>query len=290
MNNINYLKYKYFYFLLSFVMLGFSIFGILNYRLNLSVEFTGGSNIEYQINNEFDTNLIYEVLKNENIEILSIQRIGDKNLLIKKNYTENEEKLKILRILAQNQVDAIEVSFENVGPTIGKELIKKTFYALVISSIGISIWVTMQFKKLLYGFSAIIAMLHDSFILIGLFSWLGKMYGVQIDFLIVTAILTTLSFSVHDTIVVFDRIRELNKKNISKDLDDIANKAINETMRRSISNSLTIAIMLVFLSVMGGESIKWFAIALLGGTVLGTYSSPFIAVPLLVVSFNFRKK
>jgi len=287
--NINYLKYKYFYFAFSLCLIFLSVYGIVKYNLNLSVEFTGGSNIEYQINNDFDTNKIYEILDNEEIEILSVQRIGEKNVLIKKNYTQSEERQKILDVLKNNNIDLIEVSFENVGPSIGKELIKKTFYALVISSLGISIWVTMQFKKMNYGFSAILAMLHDSFILVGLFSWLGKYYNVQIDFLIVTAILTTLSFSVHDTIVVFDRIRELSKKSFNKNVSEVANRAINETMRRSISNSLTIAIMLLFLSLMGGETIKWFAIALLSGTILGTYSSPFIAVPLLVVSSHFRK-
>lgn len=288
MKELNFLKYKYFYFIFSLLLIAFSIFGILNYKLNLSVEFTGGSNIEYQIENDFDTNKIYETLSNKNIEVLSIQRIGEKNILIKKNYTENLEREEILNSLRENNFDVVEVSFENVGPTIGQELIKKTVYALIISSIGISIWVTMQFKKINYGASAILAMLHDSFILIGLFSWFGKFYGAQIDFLIVTAILTTLSFSVHDTIVVFDRIRELNKKSISKDIEEIANRAVSETMRRSISNSMTIAIMLLFLSVLGGETIKWFAIALLGGTILGTYSSPFIAVPLLVVSFKLK--
>jgi preprotein translocase subunit SecF len=132
-------------------------------------------------------------------------------------------------------------------------------------------------------------MLHDSFILIGTFSILGHFANFEVDFLFVTALLTTLSFSVHDTIVVFDRIREL-KKVRGGDITNISNQALTETMRRSINNSATIALMLLFLLLLGGESIKQFALALLVGTILGTYSSPFVATPLLIISTNLSKK
>jgi len=124
-------------------------------------------------------------------------------------------------------------------------------------------------------------MFHDSFILIGSYSILGHFFGAEVDFLFVTALLTTLSFSVHDTIVVFDRIREIGKGD-REATPDVANRALTETMVRSLNNSFTIIFMLMALLLLGGTTIKWFAVALLVGTILGTYSSPFVAVPLLV--------
>jgi preprotein translocase subunit SecF len=124
-------------------------------------------------------------------------------------------------------------------------------------------------------------MFHDSLVLIGLFSLFGHFWQAEIDFLFVTALLTILSFSVHDTIVVYDRIRESQRK-FGGNLYDLANKAITETMVRSLNNSFTIIFMLVALVLLGGSTLKWFAVALLIGTVSGTYSSPFVAVPLLV--------
>ena len=155
----------------------------------------------------------------------------------------------------------------------------------------ILLWVAYQFKNLKFGLAAILAMFHDITILIGGFSLLGHFYGAPVDFLFVTALLTTLSFSVHDTIVVFDRIREISGNSMDN-IYAVSNKALAETMARSVNNSLTIIFMLVALVLLGGVSIKWFAAALLLGTVLGTYSSPFVAVPLLVTmsSLRFKKK
>ena len=177
--------------------------------------------------------------------------------------------------------EVTELRFETVGPTIGPELVKKTIYAISFASLGILLWVAIQFKSIKFGVSAILAMFHDSFILIGSFSLLGYFFSVETDFLFVTALLTTLSFSVHDTIVVFDRIRE-SQKTSGDEFLDLGNRAISETMVRSLNNSFTIIFMLVALVLLGGTTIKWFAVALFIGTVLGTYSSPFVAVPLLV--------
>jgi preprotein translocase subunit SecF len=163
----------------------------------------------------------------------------------------------------------------------GPELIKKTAYAIVISAGAMLLWIAYQFKSFKFGISAILAMFHDSFILIGSFAILGHFMSAEVDFLFVTALLTTLSFSVHDTIVVFDRIREIKKKH-GGEMVDVANKALTETMVRSLNNSFTIAFMLMALLLLGGTTVKWFAAALLIGTILGTYSSPFVATPLLI--------
>ena len=153
-----------------------------------------------------------------------------------------EEKEKI-REDFKNQ-NAEELRFEIVGPSIGPELIKKTIYALSIATFLILIWVAIQFKSIKFGVSAILAMLHDTTILIGMFSLLGHFYGAEVDFLFVTAVLTILSFSVHDTIVVYDRIREKQTKE-GGELTYIANSALTETMNRSLNNSFTIIFMLL---------------------------------------------
>ena len=144
-------------------------------------------------------------------------------------------------------------------------------------------YVTYRFRNLKFGVSAILAMLHDTVVLLGTFSLLGHFMGIAVDTLFVTAVLTILSFSVHDTIVVYDRIRENLRRFPQMKYDEVVNLSINETLGRSINNSLTIIFMLTALLVLGGETIKPFILALLVGTITGTYSSTFTAAPLLVI-------
>jgi preprotein translocase subunit SecF len=144
-------------------------------------------------------------------------------------------------------------------------------------------YVAWQFKEKKFGVCAILAMFHDTLILLGSFSLLGHFLKVEVDTLFVTAVLTILSFSVHDTVVVYDRIRESMKVHPDVPFDKLVNKAITETLARSLNNSLTIIFMLVALLLLGGTTIRWFVAALLIGTVAGTYSSTFTAAPLLVV-------
>lgn len=243
---MSWLKYKFIYFTISMIVLSVGIFSMLRWGFNIGIDFTGGVVAEYKMPNG-------EIIK-----------VTDESL--------REE---------YKGQGAEEVRFEKVGPSIGPELVKKTIYALVTSAILILLWVAYQFKSIKFGVAATLATLHDSLVLLGMFSLLGHFFGAEIDFLFVTAMLTILSFSVHDTIVVFDRIRENSRKS-KEDLKTIANKALTQTLVRSINNSATIIFMLLALILMGGDTIKWFAVALLIGTISGTYSSPFVAVPILV--------
>ena len=181
-------------------------------------------------------------------------------------------------------------SFETIGPALGGETVKKTINALAISSLILLAYISFAFKQLKYGVSAVLAMFHDTLILIGSFSLLGHFFGIEVDLLFVTAVLTILSFSVHDTIVVYDRIRELSHKHKSIEYVSLVNQAVTETMVRSLNNSLTIIFMLVALFLIGGETTKYFALALLIGTITGTYSSTFTAAPLLIVWNNYFPK
>lgn len=218
---MNWLKLTPLYFLISLTLISISVFSIVKYGFNLSIEFTGGT-------------------------ITTAQ------------------------------------GYEYVGPSIGGETIKKTVISIILAVTVLLVYISFTFKKLKFGVCAILAMLHDSLILLGSFSLLGHFFAVQVDLLFVTAVLTTLSFSVHDTIVVFDRVRELSKSS-SQTSSQVINQAVSDTLIRSLNNSLTIIFMLVSLFLMGAESTKHFILALLIGTIIGTYSSTFTAAPLLIV-------
>jgi len=290
---MNWLKYKKIYFAVSFALIIIGAASLIKWGLQLSVDFTGGALVEYQLTEQVSTEELTVSLKQKKIEVSSIQKTGSGNILIRLGPISEEEKNVVTGTILEFSEGASELRFESVGPSIGPELVKKTIYAIVIAAGAILVWVAIQFKDYRFGASAILAMFHDSFILIGAFSLLGKFASAEIDFLFVTALLTTLSFSVHDTIVVFDRIREIKKKE-GGDLIEVSNRALTETMVRSLNNSFTIAFMLIALVLLGGTTVKWFAVALLIGTLLGTYSSPFVAVPLLVSWDNiiavFKKK
>lgn len=284
------MKYRIVYFAISAVVIGAGIFGLIKWGLNFGVDFKGGASLEYKFEKEISTENLKGKIEEGGIEVTAIQEISGGAYLIKLQTISQDERQKVKSILEETSGGAVEeLRFENVGPSIGPELIKKTFYALAIAAGGILLWVTLQFKSFKFGVSAILAMLHDSLVLIGGFALLGHFFGAEIDFLFVTAALTILSFSVHDTIVVYDRIRE-SQKRLGGSMYGLANKAVTETMVRSLNNSFTIIFMLVALVLLGGTTIKWFAIALLIGTVSGTYSSPFVAVPLLVIWDHLRGK
>jgi preprotein translocase subunit SecF len=178
---------------------------------------------------------------------------------------------------------------------IGKELRSAAFLQLILVSLGIIFYIAYAFRKVSkpvsswrFGIAAIVALIHDLFIVIGAFSLLGHFGGVEIDSLFVTALLTVLGFSVHDTIVVFDRIRENLRIRAGQSLSEIINSSINQTLVRSINTSLTVIFVLLALLLFGGESIHNFVLALFIGIIAGTYSSIFIASPILIVWHNWE--
>jgi preprotein translocase subunit SecF len=287
---MNWMKYRFIYFLVSGFFITVGVFSLVKWELNIGVDFTGGAQLEYRFTKNISQDQITKSLKDKGIEVTSVQKIGENNYILKFSPISSETKNLINKTLSDSTSTQVnELSFENLGPSIGSELIKKTVYALLISSLAILFWIAYQFKSLKFGISATLATLHDSLVLLGLFSLFGHLFGTEIDFLFVTAMLTILSFSVHDTIVVFDRIRE-QKKRTDTDLKTLSNIAITETMVRSLNNSFTIIFMLVALMILGGSSVKWFAAALLVGTISGTYSSPFVALPILVTWDEMEKR
>jgi len=290
---MNFMRFKWLYFLLSAIVILPGIFSLLKWGVRPSIDFTGGTILElgFEQFNAGTLDLIKETLQDEKIEISSVQVSGENRILLRLKPISREEAASLEGIVAQKVGEKpVELRFETVGPILGKELIQKTIIAVILAAGFILLYVWRQFKNPMFGVCAILAMFHDSLVILGVFSLLGHFKEVEIDTLYVTAVLTILSFSVHDTVVVYDRIRESMKKFPGVSFDDLVNKAITETLSRSINNSMTIVFMLITLYLLGGSTIKWFVFALLVGTISGTYSSTFTAAPLLVVWNDLKSK
>jgi len=183
--------------------------------------------------------------------------------------------------------DAALIDYNAVGPTVGSELIQRAFYAILLASVAILIYLTIVFRKVpnafRYGICAIIALIHDVLVVLGVFAILGFLIGEEIDALFITAMLTVIGFSVHDTIVVFDRTRENLTKRRFERFEDVVNYSVVQTLARSINTSITVMLTLFALFLFGGASIRSFVLALLIGIMSGTYSSIFNASMLLVI-------
>jgi preprotein translocase SecF subunit len=173
--------------------------------------------------------------------------------------------------------------YTTVGPIISEKLIQDTVQLILLGSLGILVWVGVRFGSVKFGATALVALLHDVIVVVGIFAILGTLFGVQIDALFVTAMLTVIGFSVHDTIVVYDRIRENKTRHAGEPFDQIVNHSVLQTFGRSINTSLTVVLTLTALLLFAGASIHYFVLALLIGIISGTYSSIFNASPLLVV-------
>lgn len=285
---MKFMKYRWLFFLISAFVLVPGIYSLITSGLKPSIDFTGGTLLELKTMEQVEEHTWFE-LAGEELDLQSVQT-ADKDGYILRGKPVSEEVKESFVTKVSEEIGEVEVvRFETVGPILGQELIRKMMWAGAIVVMFILFYVAKQFTDISFGVSAILAMLHDSFIVLGSFSLLGQFYGVEVDVLFVTALLTTLSFSVHDTIVVFDRIRELNRKYPKYSFEEMADRAVSETLVRSLNNSITIIVMLLSLVLLGGQSIKWFSVALLIGAVTGTYSSTFTAVPLLV-EWNKRKK
>ncbi len=286
---INWIKYRYLFFALSALMLVPGIFSLLRFGLLPAVDFTGGSVVDLKTDN-FDEAKFKEIVQNQGVGVEGIDRSVN-NEVTARTAPMSQKQLDEIKSSYEKTGHKVEViSFTVVGPSAGHELVRQTLAAVGLAVVAILLYVAYAFKDLKFGIGAVLAMLHDAFILLGSFSIFGHLWGVRVDLLFVTAVLTTLTFSVHDTIVVFDRVRELQRRRRSWPLADQANQAISDTLVRSFNNSLTIIFMLLALVLLGGDRTRWFTSALLIGAVVGTYSSPFNAVPLLIEADRLGKK
>ncbi|MFZ2199357.1 MAG: protein translocase subunit SecF [Microgenomates group bacterium] len=280
LNILQPMKYWWLYFVISLIIIVPGSYSLITRGLKPSIDFTGGTTIVWEIKTE--ESKLRDSADANKINVREISHKGDIWTISTSPLPKNTYQA------YKSGFDGVkELSFDTVGPALGSELIKKTLTAIVLAASLILFYVAYRFKNIRFGISAILAMLHDSLVLLGVFSLLGVYLGVEVDTLFVTALLTILSFSVHDTIVVYDRIRELKKKHGYLDFEEIVNRAVVETMGRSLNNSLTIIFMLLSMYLLGGDTTKWFIFALLIGTISGTYSSTFTAAPILIVWDKF---
>lgn len=278
------------WFIFSGILVFLSLAGLVFWGLKFGSDFTGGSLLEYEYqNNTPPIEEIRQKISETGISGITIQPTGEKGILLRAPEIKEEEHQKILQIFGSA---GEEKRFESIGPTIGQELRRTTMYASLIVITFIILFVSWAFRKVTrfgkinawaYGVATVIALIHDIIILLGVFVLLGHFGGIEVDTSFVAALLTTLGYSVNDTIVVFDRIREnLVKSGAGERFADIAEKSVNETAARSFSTSFTAFLTLLAIALFGGETIRYFVIALIVGIVAGTYSSIFLASPLLV--------
>lgn len=265
--------------------------------LKLGIDFQGGQLMEVQGSvTQNEVLAITDELKLK--DVTAISSGNDRSLIRYRDEAAptqqevNHQKLK--DDLAQKGKN--EVRFESVGPSVSRDIARNAIISVLLASLAIVLYIAFAFRNVPppisswdFGVTTIIAVLHDVLLVVGVFSLLGAFFGIEIDALFVTAILTVIGFSVHDTIVVFDRIRE-NLRRERKDFNEIVNQSINETLARSLNTSMTVLLVLFALYLFGGESIKLFVLALLVGIASGTYSSILTAAPLLVTWREYKAK
>jgi len=295
---LNIVENRKFFYAISGIFIVASIIALLLWGLKFGIDFKGGSLLEvaYSDNKRPETNQIIDSLKPLKLNDLRISPIGDNGVNFRFRETDETTHQEIIRILKLNN-NIEERRFSSIGPTIGTELKQKSIKAIIIVLFGISLYIAWAFRRVSkplsswrYGVVTLIALFHDLVIPIGLFACLGHFYGVEVGTNFIVALLVILGFSVHDTIVVFDRIRENLKRYASLDFMPLVNQSVNETLVRSISTSFTVLLTLLALYVFGGESLRYFILALMVGIFSGTYSSIFIASPLLVSWFKVLNK
>lgn len=289
---MNIIGKKWWYFLFSLIIIIPGMISLVLYGLNLSIDFAGGSRMTFlfpKTPNQITNSIISGELTKNNIKIGSIQPAG-KQLFIRTSPLDQKTHAKVLKDLQKTLGDFKEESYETIGPTVSSETTWNAVKAVLVSSALIVLYIAWSFRKVpkpasswRFGVCAVVALLHDVLVVIGIFSLLGHFWHVEVDSLFVTAILTVIGFSVHDTIVVFDRIRENLQRSNNPHFSEVVNDSIVQTLGRSLNTSFTVVLVLLSLLLFGGESIRWFIVALLIGVTSGTYSSIFNAAPLLVV-------
>lgn len=290
--NLNIIKKTRLWFTISLFLIAFSLVGLVFnsiYRgkpMNFGIDFTGGTLINIRLDSDVSVSQVREVLHKYKLGEAVIQKSGDKDIFIRTEPLETETRQNIVKDLSEKYKGAELLEADTIGPLIGKELRSQAFWALILASIGILIYVSFRFE-FVYATAAVLALFHDAIITTGVMAILWR----NIDITFIAAILTILGYSINDTIVIFDRIRENFKKPGAqkKKFADLVNQSLWETMARSINTVLTVLVMVLALLFFGGEPIREFCLTLLIGFVLGTYSSIFIAAPLVVLWSKGKK-
>jgi len=289
----NFIKNQKYFLSLSAILVASGIIAFFVWGLKPGIDFTGGALLEVEYETDRPANADVSAVVEGITEKPIIQQVGDKGLIIRTKNIDEPTHQKIVSAL-KGKISGdnafTEKQFQTIGPSISAELKEKSYSAILLVLIAIVLYIAFAFRKVSrqvsawkYGVCAVLALTHDIFIPVGIFAALGHYKGVEIDTLFVTALLTILGFSVHDTIVVFDRIRENLLKYSKESFEQVVDRSVNQTMVRSISTSFTVLLVLLAVFFFGGATIKYFVLTLILGVIFGTYSSIFVASPLLVL-------
>ncbi|MFH0912098.1 MAG: protein translocase subunit SecF [Patescibacteria group bacterium] len=280
----------------SAVMLIIGITAMFVYGYNTGIDFAGGTILEVQVagpkvptTTDVKAAIISAYKTQANLDVAA-QTTGDDRYFVRSTQINNDQKNNILTTLQAGFSQVSELRFESVDPTIGSDVVRKAVLAVILAIIGILLYVAYAFRRASgemsawrFGSAAVLALVHDTIILLGIYAIVGKFFGAEVDSMFITAMLTMLGFSVHDTIVTFDRIRENLRRRAGENIVMLVNDSIVETVVRSINTSFTLLLVLVAMFFFGGPTIKYFTLAMIIGVVVGTYSSIFIASPLLLM-------
>jgi len=293
-NIIGKTKYTYAF---SIILTLASLVSVSIWGLKLGIDFTGGTLMEIQFSNNVPNNQeLSDTLTNLDLKSLTIQPAGNNSALIRYASESDEINQSVFDKITAKYQGAKELRVDFINSSVSNELKKDSLMAIFWAIIGIMAYIAWAFRKVSrpveswkYGLGAVVALIHDVLITVGVFSILGHFAGIEVGIPFIAALLTILGFSVHDTIVVYDRTRENLLRSSNKELfPEIVNRSLNETLVRSINTSLTVLITLLAIYIFGGDSIKDFSLALLVGVTFGTYSSIFVASALLVTSYKWQ--
>ncbi len=295
--SIKFLKYSKLYFILSGILILASIVSICVFGLKFGIEFTGGSIMELSFQDERPSlENIQQNLSQFNLGEIIVQPMADNEMILKMKEIDETTHEKI--ILKLQEVSSFEEkSFEVIGPTIGTELKQKTKNAVILVLLAITLYITFAFRKVSwsairswqYGIASLIALFHDVIIPLGVLAVLGELYNVEITIPVIAALLTILGYSVHDTIVIFDRIRENLLKTKFKSFEETVDASLNQTLLRSISTVFTVLLVLFAIFFFGGRTLQSFSLILIIGISSGAYSSIFVASPILVAWAKWKQ-
>ena len=295
--HFNFFRYKKIYFVFSGVLVLGSLVCLAIFGLNPGIDFTGGSILEIEYIEERPSNQeTKEALVDLDLGSILVQPTGERGVIIRMKEISEETHQQVIQKLSENN-KIEEHRFESVGPTIGRELKQKTKVLIVVALVSVVLYIALAFRRIQrpirswqYGIASLVALFHDVLIPLGVFSVLGKYYGVQITIPVIAALLTVLGYSINNTVVVFDRIRENLIKRIGVTFEETVNKSLNQTLTRCINTSLTTLLVVAAIFFWGGATLKYFALALMIGIGAGTYSSIFLAPPLLVSWLSWRRR
>lgn len=286
---MNIIGYRKIFFFISGLMILASIAAIFLFGFKVGADFKGGALWQLRLA-QTGAEELRTFLQQDGIKNVSTFPVSDNSLMIKLDSMSEAEHQKYLKDLQNKFGKVEELRFDSIGPSVGNELRSKAMWAVVLVLIGISLFVAYAFRKVShpvkswkYGIITLITLFHDVIVPAGLIAFLGNSLGVEADINFVVALLVVMGFSVHDTIVVFDRIREnLMARRSQDNFEDIVNNSVNQTLARSVNTSLTLILVLLSLFFFGPITLKYFVLTILAGTTVGAYSSIFIASPLLV--------